>query len=110
MMERVVEPEERCPVCNKITKASVVTLTCDCCGKAIRSDQLALTSTELHQDDRAERRYFCCWACALTHLSRMKGDYFLELPYLQYDDVPRGCHARDFWKAVRAFGRKKARK
>jgi len=46
--------------------------------------------------------YYCCsWQCVFEKLKTIESDYFITLPYLQFDTKAKGCRVKDFWKAIK---------
>ena len=42
-----------------------------------------------HHEKETEHLHFCSWACVISHLPKIKTDYFVDLPFLYYDsDTP----------------------
>ena len=89
---------------------------CDECHKAI-DEQLGSGNTE-HRDhlevtvfrkktESAEHLHFCSWRCALAHLPKICTDYFVSLPFLQYDGRWPGTTAKDFFDAHKLKARQR---
>jgi hypothetical protein len=60
-----------------------------------------LDFTAFWHDDRNERMQFCSWICALEKLKTLKTDYFINLPFLSFDEKKVGLRAKDFWEAIK---------
>lgn len=82
---------------------------CDQCRKPIsielngkrHHDYLQLTV--FRTGDESESHQFCSWACVLKFLPTIRTDYFINLPYLQYEaDALPGQRASDFFATISA--------
>ena len=77
---------------------------CDECKKEIDmskpgSDYLRVT---VHSnDERARSMEFCSWRCTVKGLKKIKTDYFIAMPFLNYDTRKKGLMATDFFKLIK---------
>ena len=44
-----------------------------------------LELTVFNKNEESCSLHFCSWACVLTHIPKVKSDYFISLPFLYYD-------------------------
>lgn len=103
------EKRETCPTCER--QGAVLKEAkygCDCCRKPIRRnrssiDHLSVTVFNVSGHANTKRLEFCSWECVLVGLEDVKCDYFIELPYLQFDSRRKGMTAKDFFKAIAAY-------
>ena len=97
---------ETCKCCG--TRTGLVSkeeYVCDFCKSVIGENHLE--TKVFHQPglNEVETLQFCSWECALRKIRTLKTDYFINLPYLSFDNSKdKGQTARDFWKAVAAVG------
>lgn len=108
---------KECKECGSRDRVSDEEYGCDSCRKPINQ----ISPNKKHHDylgatvfyegeDKTEHLQFCSWECALRGLSKVKTDYFTSLSHLHYDeDVVAGQSARDFFRAIRKFGKKGAK-
>jgi hypothetical protein len=62
---------------------------CDECKKSIKSQLTKgglLEITIFRHNRDTESLHFCSWDCTLTHLPKLKSDYFITLPYIYCDE------------------------
>lgn len=94
---------------SRISRISDEEYGCDECGKPItpydgkqkNADYLQFT-VFFHGDRAAESKQFCCWKCAMSNLRKIKTDYFINMPYLNFgDDIVPGQRASDFFDLVK---------
>ena len=80
---------------------------CDNCKKKFGSakdgmgDYLELTVHE--HNGKHHRMEFCSWGCVFKKLKTVKTDYFVSLPFLNFDVKTKGQTPKDFWKAIKTF-------
>ena len=79
------------------------TYTCDECGKSVSDLHLRFSVFQKEREPGAQTVNCCSWRCAFRQIAAVKSDYFADLPYLHFDDVPEGQRASDFWDAVREW-------
>jgi len=99
-----------CKACgHREERISEDTYGCDNCRKPIsveinnkrHNDYLQATVFSNSASSESEHLEFCSWECALKKLREVKSDYFITLPYLQYEkDCVPGQSAADFFKAI----------
>lgn len=54
----------------------------------------------------AKHLQFCSWKCVFAKLPKIKCDYFIDLPYLNYDgEVPEGQRAKAFFEAIKELSK-----
>jgi len=82
------------------------TYTCDECGKSVSDLHLRFSVFQKERELGAQTVNCCSWRCAFRQIAAVKSDYFADLPFLNFDDVPEGQRASDFWDAVREWGQK----
>jgi hypothetical protein len=81
---------------------------CDSCGKVIDMNKkgieyLSSTVFTNSSEMKTKEYVFCSWKCCLEKMSKVKTDYFINLPYLTFDNRSKGVMAKDFWNAVKNF-------
>ena len=82
---------------------------CDECGKQISIESNGKTHHDFlqlkvfrHVGSDTESREFCSWACVFAFLPKIESDYFVSLPFLQYEaDVVPGQRVSDFFKLLK---------
>lgn len=79
---------------------------CDYCKKPFTDGCLEVTVFSRETSEDSKRYQFCSWMCCLKTTKKIKSDYFLELPMLSFDSVPKGRRAKDFWAAIKELGKK----
>ena len=82
------------------------TYTCDECGKSVGDLHLRFSVFQKEGESDAQMVKCCSWRCAFRQIAAVKSNYFADLPYLHFDDVPEGQRVSDFWDAVREWGQK----
>lgn len=105
------EKWKTCPTCNK--KEALLEdakYGCDCCKKEIRRnrnsiDHLTVTVFDTRGANLSRRLQFCSWECVLVGIEDLKCNYFIELPFLQFDTKRAGMTAKDFFKAIEAYNK-----
>jgi hypothetical protein len=93
---------ESCPQCHcrgKMIHDAVY--GCDQCKKTLDGDQKDysyLRMTIFHHSKDTADHDFCSWKCCVKFLrsSKVKSDYFVNLPFLHYDTDKKGLRAKDF--------------
>jgi hypothetical protein len=96
-----------CKCCGRNTTIKVnEAYGCDQCGKEIDLNKKNIEYLESvifsHAENRESKRVqFCSWKCCLKFLKKTKTDYFISLPYLNFENKQKGIHARDFFKLVK---------
>lgn len=79
---------------------------CDCCGKELveypnETNRLELTVFH-NNSEKTEHLHFCSWRCVLKQLPKIKTDYFIDLPFLYYDEKEgKGRTAKEFIKLIK---------
>jgi hypothetical protein len=62
---------------------------CDECAKVIDDYPNEINRLELtvfkHTDSEADHLHFCSWRCVLKHITKLKSDYFVSLPFVHFD-------------------------
>jgi hypothetical protein len=101
---------DNCTECGRI-KGTIVeeSFGCDGCKKPIDEQlnnrhrhYLQLTVFREEADTSAEHLQFCSWKCVLKTLPKIKCNYFINLPYLSFDNkLDKGIRAQDFFTAVK---------
>lgn len=83
---------------------------CDECNKEIKDSHGKLNMTVFYNDEKLKKQKygsnntdsyeFCSWDCVCKFLPKVKTDYFVNLPYLQYGKgfKNKGVTANDFLK------------
>ncbi len=99
LTERVYESCKCCGKSGKLLKEE--TYGCNECRKEIDIDGSRLEVTVFSNTNAAERRHFCSWKCVVKNIRKIKTDYFVSLPYLLYDDAPKGMRVADFIKLLK---------
>ncbi len=63
---------------------------CDECKDEIKdfpNESQRLEVKIFHRNhDLAESKHFCSWECVLKHLPKIKCDYFVDLPFMYFDE------------------------
>ncbi len=81
-------------------RVSDVVYGCDFCKKEIDFDAEGQQYLEIavfqNNSGPSERKQFCSWVCVIKGLRKVKSDYFVSLPFLQYDAKKKGIRAKDF--------------
>lgn len=99
-----------CDCCGTRKRVSEEEYGCDNCGKPIElyDDQALLRLRLFWHDGRGsngdDTLHLCSWKCALQKASTLSTDYFIDLPYLSFDEPNSERNAAAFWQAVREFG------
>lgn len=75
-------------------------LGCDCCKKEIKEEKV-LKLQVFHKNGPTEYFEYCSWKCLLKHLSVIKTDYFISLPFLNYDNNNTGVQAKELIKLIK---------
>lgn len=102
---RVIDPEERCPKCNNITKYRKVSYFCDQCDIKLTEN---LSNKELRTrvfefEGGGDDYHFCSWNCMWAWMFENKDklndpDFsFFDLPFIGKDAV------EEFYESVRSL-------
>ena len=102
MGERItVVGKRQCSGCEGtgVREATEHSFTCDNCDVDIdmNVDGGRLDTTVFHDDGEAERYYYCSWRCVFKHLPTLETDYFIALPYLNYNN----SRSKEFFKYLK---------
>ena len=103
-----VKPREYkdCKECGHRETISKEIYGCDCCDKEINLNdtEVDYLSATIHSGDGgAVNLYYCSWKCIFKHLKTQKCNYFISLPFLNYDSKGKGMTSKDFWKHIKQF-------
>jgi len=96
---------EKCPTCGahrKVLQERVY--GCDQCKKTINLNAKStdwLEVTIFHHNKEADHLQLCSWKCVLKLLPKLKGDYFISLPFLHYDMGSPQTRASAFFKELK---------
>lgn len=78
---------------------------CDHCKKEIKEfpneESRLVVDVFRHNDNNTEHLHFCSWKCVLSHLPKIKTDYFLNLPFVSFDSTTPGRSAKDLFKLLK---------
>ena len=78
---------------------------CDTCRKEIDLNKKGVEYLDAtvfrHNGEAAKHMQFCSWKCAMKSLRKVKSDYFISLPFLQYDSSSAGLRAHDFFALLK---------
>ena len=78
---------------------------CDTCRKILDMNQpkadYLRANVHRHGDTASEEIICCSWVCMVKALRKVKSDYFVSLPFLHFDDTPKGMRADDFFALIR---------
>ena len=90
---------QECKSCGSRKLVAEDVYGCDLCKKEM--DMISGNRLDVqifHNGSEAtEHKHFCSWQCVLEFIPAITTDYFVTLPYLQYDDdTPKGQRAKDF--------------
>lgn len=106
----------RCSKCNNTTGVlQEESYGCDGCEKPM-DDQLDrnnihkkhrdhLDITIFRNDGGNQTLNFCSWACLFKYLPTVRTDYFVSLPYLNYEDGWPGTTAKDFFNLIKGLAK-----
>jgi len=61
-----------------------------------------LRATNFHRDGEHDELTFCSWSCFFTMLPKIVIDHFLNIPYLNAENMGEGLTIRNFWQAVKS--------
>jgi len=102
---------KRCEHCNSYTKEiSPDIYGCDTCKKEIayphnnRNTKYSeyLKVDVFYNNKEGSKQYqFCSWKCLFKKLKDIKTDYFISLPYLSFDKMPKGATVKDFFDCIK---------
>ena len=92
---------ETCGQCGSQKMVKDSEICCDTCKKVIPHNSGALDVDVHHKIGDAETYNFCSWVCLFKKLPKLKSEWFITLPVLNFDKVSDGQHTRDFWKAIK---------
>ena len=76
---------------------------CDNCFKPIDESDEVLRVDVHSKAGSVKRLEFCSWACLLEKMRTVESDYFINLPFLSFDNAGVGTRPQDFWQAIRDF-------
>ena len=101
-----------CRSCKARHQISNEVYGCDSCRKILDMNQpevdyLRANVHRHNQTGSSEEIITCSWACMAKVLNKVKCDYFVSLPFLHFEDVPKGVRAKDFFALMR--GRSESR-
>jgi hypothetical protein len=89
---------DKCNMCLDILEDEV--RACDCCKKKLVGEYL-LSDVFVKQaaKDIGERPplEFCSWKCCIKTLKKTKTNYFISLPYLNFESKQKGMKPADFF-------------
>lgn len=71
---------------------------CDECQKEFESDVRLELRVFHHEKDETDRHEFCSWGCVFKFIPKVKSDYFMDLPYLSFDEEKNT--AKDFIELI----------
>lgn len=83
---------------------------CDSCKLVIDFNQKDVEYLEMtihaHKDNEYKRLVFCSWRCVLKYIPKIKCDYikcdyFVSMPYLEFDTKYKGVGAKDLIKLIK---------
>ena len=96
---------DKCKTCGTKKFVSSEVYGCDNCFEEFSGDGnfLRVSAWNNPSDSRCTDYTYCSWNCVFAGLKKMKSDYFINLPYISFDDQPKGQNAKDFWKAIKAI-------
>jgi len=93
-IERISDEEYGCDECKKPIAIAVE-------GKR-HHDYLQVTIFQNPAHSTSSYRQFCSWKCTLRNLRKVKCNYFISLPCLQFEkDAVPGQRVKDFFKAIK---------
>ena len=108
MSRKLIKEESRCDKCDNITDHKKHAYFCDGCDKLLideyqnRDDAEDFINITIHnKSGPAIRHEYCSWKCCLKHLRTLDSDYFISMPFLQYDNVSDGTRASDFFALLK---------
>jgi glutaredoxin len=88
-------------------------MRCDQCKKDLgldSSQERQYLEVRVFHNNKTEREtdhlHFCSWRCCLKFIPKIKSDYFVNLPYLLYDEKKKGLGVDDFLEAIKSSPRK----
>ena len=94
-----------CTECGQDKTISQESFGCDGCKKSIDNRQY-LDLSVFHSKDHTEHLQFCSWLCLLRKLPKIETDYFINLPFLTFNNsLEKGIRAKDFLAALRGVRR-----
>lgn len=75
---------------------------CDNCKKVIdfNAHDPYLEAIIYKRAGEADHLHFCSWECTLKKLRTVRCDYFIQLPFLLFDEDRERIQAKDFWKLI----------
>lgn len=76
---------------------------CDECKKELGDKDHRLKVTIFRQSYSATDKEFCSWRCVINHLPKIESDYFVDLPFMHYDEqgLGTGGHAKDLLEILK---------
>lgn len=96
---------KKCATCDQTTSLiQDEVYGCDECLKEIDMNDPEsnyLDAAIFHHKDRNESKHYCSWKCALTNLRKVKTDYFIKLPFLNFDSTKKGLRPQDFFALMK---------
>jgi len=102
---------ETCKHCGSTKLIKDEGICCDGCRKEIglgESSNYLLVSAHFSDLNPTVYYHFCSWKCFFKIAEKeIKSDYFVSLPYLNFDEKNKNISAKEFWNCVKKY---KARK
>lgn len=77
---------------------------CDNCKTPIdMADNNAqyLEATNHYNNKEPKQMQYCSWSCFAQNIKKQKGDYFMSLPFLNFDVKKKGFRAKDFFDVLK---------
>lgn len=77
---------------------------CDNCKVVIdmnNSDSQYLESIIHYNNDESKRMHYCSWGCFGENVKKQKSDYFISLPFVNFDVKKKGLRAKDFFDILK---------
>ncbi len=76
-------------------------LCCDYCKKIIEKVRYLESIVFYEKDKKNLHFYFCSWKCFFNKMKKVKTDYFISLPILNYRKDKETIPASEFWKCIK---------
>ena len=97
----------KCPTCERNTTVlQEQKYGCDQCKKEIDLNKKGieyLDMTIFHHHKETEHLQYCSWKCCLKQLPKIKSDYFINLPFLTFDNQSKGLQPKDFLAHIKSI-------
>ena len=74
---------------------------CDLCKKTMKEGSSRLEIIIFQRSLEPIHHQLCSWKCVFKFLRKVKSDYFVNLPYLSFDEKTKGKTVSDFWKCIK---------